>query len=182
MKYESAFTGLESAIILIAFVVVAAVFSYTILGAGFFVSDKASVTTTSSVKEASSTVYLEGSVYGRLSSGNQRLHQVDFTLAIPETGRDQDLEGMVISYVQKEEPLPRTYRWGGDLDSATTGRFGVQNGIKVLKAGEKAVFRLSDVNGPLDGEYFTIDIKPKDGASFLLTKWLPKAYEGGAII
>jgi len=182
MRSENAFTGLEAAIILIAFVIVAAVFSYAILGAGFFVTDKASTTTTGSLKEASSTVYLEGSVYGRLSSGNQRLHEVDFTLAIPETGRDQDLKGMIISYVQREEPLPRTYIWGGDLSSATTGKFGVKNGITILRAGEKAVFRLSDVNGPLDGEYFTIDIKPKDGASFLLTRWLPKAYTGGAII
>ena len=33
---EEAFTGLEAAIVLIAFVVVAAVFSYVVLGAGFF--------------------------------------------------------------------------------------------------------------------------------------------------
>ncbi len=35
-KNDAAFTGLEAAIVLIAFVVVAAVFSYVMLGAGFF--------------------------------------------------------------------------------------------------------------------------------------------------
>lgn len=179
---ESGFTGLEAAIILIAFVIVASIFAYTTLESGFFATDKAQVTTATSMKEASSAVYLEGTVYGTLSSGNQRLHTVDFTLAVPDTGMDQDLQGMIISYTQREEPLPRTYVWGGDLTTATTGRFGVENAIKVLKPGEKAVFRLSDVNGPLDGEWFTIDIKPKNGASFLLTRWLPRAYTGGAII
>jgi len=39
-KNEDAFTGLEAAIVLIAFVVVAAVFSYVVLGAGFFTTQK----------------------------------------------------------------------------------------------------------------------------------------------
>ena len=38
---EDAFTGLEAAIVLIAFVVVASVFSYVVLGAGFFTTQKA---------------------------------------------------------------------------------------------------------------------------------------------
>ncbi|MEM3699066.1 MAG: archaellin/type IV pilin N-terminal domain-containing protein, partial [Archaeoglobaceae archaeon] len=37
---EKGFTGLEAAIVLIAFVVVAAVFSYVMLGAGFFTTQK----------------------------------------------------------------------------------------------------------------------------------------------
>ena len=38
---DDGFTGLEAAIVLIAFVVVAAVFSYVVLGAGFFTTQKA---------------------------------------------------------------------------------------------------------------------------------------------
>ena len=38
---DEGFTGLEAAIVLIAFVVVAAVFSYVVLGAGFFTTQKA---------------------------------------------------------------------------------------------------------------------------------------------
>jgi len=40
IKSDDAFTGLEAAIVLIAFVVVAAVFSYVVLGAGFFTTQK----------------------------------------------------------------------------------------------------------------------------------------------
>jgi flagellin-like protein len=43
-KYmDCGFTGLEAAIVLIAFVVVAAVFSYVVLGAGFFKIGRAHV-------------------------------------------------------------------------------------------------------------------------------------------
>ena len=38
---ENGFTGLEAAIVLIAFVVVAAVFSYVVLGAGFYTTQSA---------------------------------------------------------------------------------------------------------------------------------------------
>ena len=43
---EEGFTGLEAAIVLIAFIVVAAVFSYVVLGAGFYTTQKAQETCT----------------------------------------------------------------------------------------------------------------------------------------
>ena len=47
---DEGFTGLEAAIVLIAFVVVAAVFSYVVLGAGFFTTQKAQQTVHTGVK------------------------------------------------------------------------------------------------------------------------------------
>ncbi len=42
--HEEGFTGLEAAIVLIAFIVVASVFSYVVLGAGFYTTQKAQET------------------------------------------------------------------------------------------------------------------------------------------
>lgn len=53
---ENGFTGLEAAIVLIAFVVVAAVFSYVALGAGFFTSQTAQSTIHTGVQQSSSTL------------------------------------------------------------------------------------------------------------------------------
>ncbi|MFA7695154.1 MAG: archaellin/type IV pilin N-terminal domain-containing protein, partial [Methanoregula sp.] len=61
---DEGFTGLEAAIVLIAFVVVAAVFSYVVLGAGFFTTQKAQETVHTSVQQASSTLEIVGNVYG----------------------------------------------------------------------------------------------------------------------
>ncbi|MBM3133089.1 MAG: flagellin, partial [Chloroflexi bacterium] len=51
-KGERGITGLETAIIVIAFVVVAAVFAYTILSSGLFSSQKAEETVHSGVAQS----------------------------------------------------------------------------------------------------------------------------------
>jgi flagellin FlaB len=61
---QEGITGLETAIILIAFVVVAAVFAYTVLSAGLFSSQKSSEAVYSGLEEASSTMQLDGAVLG----------------------------------------------------------------------------------------------------------------------
>jgi len=61
-KREKGITGLETAIILIAFVVVAAVFAYTALSAGLFSTQKSQEAVYSGLKEAQSTLELRGSV------------------------------------------------------------------------------------------------------------------------
>ena len=59
---DEGFTGLEAAIVLIAFVVVAAVFSYVVLGAGFFTTQKAQQTVHTGVSQATSAVEPSGPV------------------------------------------------------------------------------------------------------------------------
>jgi len=67
MKRDNAFTGLEAAIVLIAFVVVAAVFSYVMLGAGFFATQKAQEVTYAGIKQATSNVVFEGMMYAQVN-------------------------------------------------------------------------------------------------------------------
>ena len=61
---DAGFTGLEAAIVLIAFVVVAAVFAYVVLGAGIFFSEVSQSTVHQGVREAGSSLTVTGSVYG----------------------------------------------------------------------------------------------------------------------
>jgi flagellin FlaB len=66
---SDAFTGLEAAIVLIAFVVVAAVFSYVVLGAGFFTTLKAQEVVYKSVEQMTTTFDMVGNIYGLSKSG-----------------------------------------------------------------------------------------------------------------
>ena len=59
-KAEKGITGLETAIILIAFVVVASVFAYTVLTAGVFSSQKASESVNAAIDEVRSSLKLSG--------------------------------------------------------------------------------------------------------------------------
>jgi len=61
-KGEKGLTGLETAIILIAFVTVAAVFGYAILSAGIFSTEKAKESVYQGMQEAKSTMVITGDV------------------------------------------------------------------------------------------------------------------------
>jgi len=96
---EDAFTGLEAAIVLIAFVVVAAVFSYVVLGAGFFTTQTAQATVHTGVAQASSSLEVVGNVMGvAIDPSLNRLTYINTSVALTAGGTDMDLTQMVISY------------------------------------------------------------------------------------
>ncbi len=94
LKREKGITGLETAIILIAFVVVAAVFAYTTLSAGLFSTQKSQEAVYSGLKEAQSTLELKGNVIATAngSGTNGRVKQISFVLANVLGGEMIDFE------------------------------------------------------------------------------------------
>ena len=64
-KDQAGITGLETAIILIAFIVVAAVFAFTIMTTGLFSTEKAKTTAQAGITEASSTFVPKGAVVAK---------------------------------------------------------------------------------------------------------------------
>jgi archaeal flagellin FlaB len=100
---EDAFTGLEAAIVLIAFVVVAAVFSYVVLGAGFFTSQTAQATVHTGVQQASSSMELVGNVVGIAAAADAtHIEYVNVTVALTAGGTPIDMNGMVVSYTDDQ--------------------------------------------------------------------------------
>ena len=65
---QAGITGLETAIVLIAFIVVAAVFAFTVLTTGLFTTEKAKQTAQAGVGETQSTLTLKGSVIATATS------------------------------------------------------------------------------------------------------------------
>ena len=63
-RKRKGFTGLEAAIVLTAFVVVAAVFSYVVLNSGFFTTQKSKEVVHTGVEQATSSLELSGDVIG----------------------------------------------------------------------------------------------------------------------
>jgi len=167
MRKEAAFSGLEAAIVLIAFVVVAAVFSYVMLGAGFFATQKSQEVTYSGIKQSTSNIVLDGQIYGDAS----HIETLTFYLAIPEGGQPQKLED--IDYLYTYENNAVTVVEGSDVDN--TG---------LLAAGDRTKITVSTPSSqqPQPGQSFTLEIKPKVGASSLISKTLSSGYDGGVII
>jgi len=190
MKKDKAFSGLEAAIVLIAFVVVAAVFSYVMLGAGFFATQKSQEVTYSGVKQTTSNLILDGSLYGTQITGHSYLSTVVFYLSIPEGGQPQKLtdvdygvtvNGNKYQYATSLAASKFTIGYStteGDVDS---------NGI--LPTGGKAKMTLNFYGtaaatgcGPAPGGKFTLEIRPSVGASTLIEKSLITGYTGGVIL
>ncbi|MFW5987306.1 MAG: archaellin/type IV pilin N-terminal domain-containing protein [Methanohalophilus sp.] len=174
---DKAFTGLEAAIVLIAFVVVAAVFSYVMLGAGFYTTQKSQEVVHTGVEQASSSVELTGDL---VAAGNESDEVANVTLFLQLTagGSAVDLDNTLIVLTTPDNAAI-------DLTNNSTtsdGNFEIVkehngDGDSLLESSEKAelnipVSELDDVSiGP--NAPFKLEIKPPEGASYSIERKAP---------
>ena len=185
MNTEEGFTGLEAAIVLIAFVVVAAVFSYVVLGAGFFTTQKAQEVVYTSVDQASSSVEILGQVYGfgngtdpnyvdvgeiqfkvGLTAGGS---PVDFSKTTLTFSTDTDVYGLTLAEEQKVDNR-------GDIDQKEWGVIEIFNsgGAKDLLLENQEQFvilaKTASEKNLTANQPFTLEIRPSVGASYAITR------------
>ena len=180
-------TGLETAIILIAFVVVASVFAYTVLSAGIFSAERGKEAVHSGLETARSTMSLVGSVVAMDIDADDEVEQIIFTLANTLSGEamdltitvDADSDGvlsdeaspthvLVITYLDKNQRL-EDVAW-------TKTQVGKGDGDDLLETGEKFEIKV-DLQGlttlPDENVVFTLELKPEKGSSLLIERTLP---------
>ena len=92
-KNERGITGLETAIVLIAFVVVSSVFAFAALSTGMFSSDKARETITAGLAQTRGSMQLKGSVIGTSNAVGTTgvMTTIDFHVTQSAGGADIDL-------------------------------------------------------------------------------------------
>jgi len=147
-KHEKGITGLETAIILIAFVVVAAVFAYTALSAGLFSTQKAQEAIYSGLQEARSTLELRGPVIATGNESGGAVTQIsfvvgnvlggapiDFTEPVPESTDNTGISAntstnkVVMKYIDADQTVNDLF-W-------TSTPLGLTDGDEILDANEK---------------------------------------------
>ena len=177
-KDEKAFTGLEAAIVLTAFVVVAAVFSYVVLGAGFFTSDTAKQTIHTGVDQATSSVELVGDVVAYGTAGLDGIEYIVVTVALTAGQNPLDIgngtDATVISYTDENVYYNDTYNDG----NASLSWTGTNDGDTLLEYGEKAkiTIPIHNADSAIDldeNDRFTIEIKPSKGSVLPITRTIP---------
>ncbi len=185
-KNERGQTALETAIILIAFVVVASVFAFTILSAGASSTEKSEGAIAAGLVGVQSSMSTRGSIIamGDAATPPTYVDNVTFNLALVSGGDPVDLTPddpataaafenvVVISYrdtAQVENQIPWDVAWVGQND-----------GDNMLEAGELAEITI-DLSGltPALGPNtaFTLEVKPPTGAVFQLNSTTPAAIE-----
>ena len=190
---ERGITGLETAIILIAFVVVAAVFAYTVLSAGIFSTQKSQETVYSGLEEASGSMQIKSGVIAEdvdadLGETEDDVDTIKFVVSnsagggaidltepddtvddgIPDAGSDHK---MVVSYLDEDQRF---------VDVAWTAtELGYGDGDDLLETGEQMEIEVDlgavDEGGtPLwkDTE-FTLELKPAEGGSLVISRLTP---------
>jgi flagellin FlaB len=166
LNHEKGITGLETAIILIAFVVVAAVFAYTALSAGLFSTQKSQEAVYSGLKEARSTLELRGPVIATANNtgSDGTIKQITFTLSNVLGGEAVDFNPptatasnnglaqtgttatnkVVINYIDQNQKVTNLY-W-------TITKLGKDDGDNLLETNEKfQVIVGNSSNGTLGG-------------------------------
>ncbi|AKB77640.1 Flagellin FlaB1 [Methanosarcina horonobensis HB-1 = JCM 15518] len=181
IKNEKGFTGLEAAIVLIAFVVVAAVFSYVMLGAGFYTTQKSQEVVHTGVAQASSSLAPSGDVIVKATNAGDTAESITFYVTNTAGGTDVDLDKTIITYTDKDEAETQEYGAGanGWVYTGVISNTAVADNL--LSKGEKykIVMTLGTTFGadslPGINEQIKVEVKPPEGAVLSITRTLPAA-------
>jgi len=182
---RDAFTGLEAAIVLIAFIVVAAVFSYVILGAGFYTTQKSQETVYKSVEQATSNIQVLGQIYGIASVVSTHIDRIQFNVGLAPGAPALDLKKMTIVVSQPTSGV-LTHITYGTSPSATvftvTDSSGATITNGVLIPLEQATIKFNLADPLVEGGQVTIEIRPGVGAALPFTRTAPAQITASQIL
>jgi flagellin FlaB len=169
---DDAFTGLEAAIVLIAFVVVAAVFSYVVLGAGFFTTQKSQETVYKSVEQATSNIQVIGQVYG-VSSVAEQINSVQFNIGLAPGAPDLDISKMIITVSQPGSSTIQQLPYSSTLSTTTftcTDPSANDAPLPTLSGQKQGNIKISLATPLTRNNKISIEIRPSVGAALPFSK------------
>lgn len=173
-KNQKGITGLETAIILIAFVIVASVFAYVVLSAGLFSSQKAKEAVNAGLQSTMATLEIKGNIVAKMVGSE--VTEIYFCVGIPQAGGPVDfnpssanISPLVIAYSDADNYLP-SVNW-------TITKLSTINSDNLLDPNEMfqvTVFIPSSGNVSI-GPYhnFSLEVKPADGPVLPIERTIP---------
>ncbi|KYH37287.1 MAG: flagellin [Candidatus Bathyarchaeota archaeon B24] len=185
--------GVETAIVMIAFVVVASAVAYVIINMGFYAAQKSKETIGRGVDSASSSLELDGSVVGKVDSTGSYIEYliIPVRLSVGKSQVDLDGNATMVSVYSDGFTLPDIYQGVDltfdestetDLTSVITGAEGAMAVIfnddndTILELNEKAfiVIRLDTSIHTLES-YDTVKVEIKTGtcAALAVVRQIP---------
>ena len=173
-------TGLETAIVLIAFVVVSSVFAFAALSTGLFSSDKSKETINAGLSEASGTLEVRGAIIAKKGSTN--IDEIWFQVANAAGGEAVNMTPgeTLITYtdVDQSVTLATTFTTGG----FTVTALGNADTDKLVEPGEMYEVKIIGLEAKLSPDLvkdkaFTLQVKPPQGAVVEIARRTPVVLE-----
>lgn len=177
-KSRRGLTGLETAIILIAFVIVASAFSFAVLNLGLFTTQKTGEVMQAGLEETLSSIETAGAVVAR-SNGTRITEVVIYIKSSVGKGEvDMRAGKLVITYRDKSIFRENIY----PNNSTTTTVYQVTgDGDTVLEYGEVWAVKIdvSQISGAnlAPNDVFSVEIKPPQGSLLKVERRLPPSFD-----
>ena len=167
---ESGFTGLEATIVLIAFVVVAAVFGYIVVEAGIVSSQKSSEVIHKGIEQAGSSLNLDGTVVAQADPTGGKLGTVEILLVNSQGDPGIDVDkisvtistsGSLITLLPGDSRMSTTFLLNKSTD-------------RILGKSDIAKTTLTvDSFSLTPGKKFEITLQPPSGNSLVISRTVP---------
>ena len=172
VRNEHGITGLESAIVLIAFVVVAAVFAFVVLSTGLFSSERSKETVYAGLAKTRGSMELTGGVLA--TSNGTQLTNITFDLTLAAGGDQVNLDPSSTSNRTVMRYSDAAVK-NNNLTYTTTVITG--NSDKLLEPGElfEIGIALSQDNTIVIGtnKQFTVEVQPPAGSYMVVQRTTP---------
>jgi flagellin FlaB len=178
-KKEEGITGLETAIILIAFVIVASVFAFVVLSTGLFSAERGKETVFAGLEKARGNMEVRGALTvtdvdtdGTIDSGDD----IRFNVALAAGGFPISLNpaaytnSVVVNWIDQQDRV-------ADVDYTVS--WILDDGDDLLEVGELAEITVHPPSGStLDpNEIFTLEVIPPSGGTNLINRTMPPAID-----
>jgi flagellin FlaB len=174
---QKGISGLETAIILIAFVTVASVLAYSVLSAGIFSAEQGHAVVYQGLEGAQSTVELKGAVLGMGTQGvdpdPDTLTSVQFVIGMALAGNTVDMDALSINFWDDTvSSTAVTWSYALSAQSAERGSANLLEGDELMVI-TVTVPAIAEV---VIYDTFTLQVLPPKGAALTIERTV-----GGAI-
>lgn len=186
-------TGLETAIILVAFVITSSAFAFVVMNMGFMSAEQAQSVIGGSMEEASSALQLDSDIIGTFANNTDATEDICLTKAVfyvtlgpGGSAMDMDNDQIVITY---SNPRSHGVVYGGNTAVAAVTVI-TGNADSILEVGERFKIAIDftlidkDAMDPAQGtmtdvythpyEEITIEIQPSQGGVMRIERRIPQ--------
>ncbi|MEM3133415.1 MAG: hypothetical protein QXR32_04545 [Candidatus Caldarchaeum sp.] len=171
-------TGLETAIILIAFVIVASAFSFAVLNLGLFTTQKTGEVMQAGLEETLASIETAGSVVAKSNSTHIREIVIYIKSSVGKGEVDVRAGKLVITYRDKSTFNENIYP---NNSTITTVYQVTGDGDTVLEYGEVWAVRIdvTQISGSRlqPNDVFSVEIKPPQGSLLKIERRLPPSFD-----
>jgi len=190
LRQKRGIVGIEAAIVLIAFVVIAAALAYVVINMGFYSAQQAKSTIDKGIQEATSALTLDGFIIGLTNGTDLQYLAIPLKLAVGRSEVDMANDTVVVSVLGDGFALSDIYdtvavSTDSNLTALMTGTTAAKakcyifnddgNGDTLLKQNEKAYMVINLSAGYVLGSYskVKVEIRTSRGAALMIQRDIP---------